>query len=149
MTFGYRRKKMIYTSYFAMLRNFPENVIPVSICGKAPDWYKGIQYKRLAPKYDFFMQYKEDGDESYYVKCYDERVTGILNADQVVKEIYSLLSEPDKEKDIALICYEKPSDFCHRHLVAEWLNENGYECEEWSKELLKNKLEQKEAELDL
>ena len=123
---------MIYTSYFAMLRNFPENVIPVSICGKAPDWYKGIQYKRLAPKYDFFMQYKEDGDESHYVKCYKEKVIGVLNADQVVNSIYSLLSGSDKEKDIALICYEKPSDFCHRHLVAEWINENGYECIEWS-----------------
>jgi SAM-dependent methyltransferase len=32
---------------------------------------------------------------------------------------------------IALICYEKPSDFCHRHLVADWLNENGIECKEW------------------
>lgn len=32
---------------------------------------------------------------------------------------------------IALICYEKPSDFCHRHLVADWLNKNGIPCEEW------------------
>ena len=32
---------------------------------------------------------------------------------------------------IALICYEKPTDFCHRHLVADWLNKNGIECEEW------------------
>ena len=26
-------------------------------------------------------------------------------------------------RDIALLCFEKPSDFCHRHLVASWLNE--------------------------
>ena len=38
------------------------------------------------------------------------------------------------ENDIALICYEKPSDFCHRHLVAEWLNQNGFKCEEWRSE---------------
>lgn len=31
---------------------------------------------------------------------------------------------------IALLCYEKPDDFCHRHLVADWLRKNGYECEE-------------------
>lgn len=37
----------------------------------------------------------------------------------------------DGENDIALICYEKPSDFCHRHLVSEWLNQNGFKCEEW------------------
>lgn len=35
------------------------------------------------------------------------------------------------ENDIALICYEKPSDFYHRHLVAEWLIKNGFQCEEW------------------
>ncbi len=45
---------MIYTTYFAQLRNLPENIIPVSICGKVPNWYKGLQYKKLAPKYDFF-----------------------------------------------------------------------------------------------
>lgn len=33
-------------------------------------------------------------------------------------------------KDIALICYEKPTDFCHRHLVAEWLTTNGIKCDE-------------------
>ena len=49
---------MIYTTYFAQLRNLPESIIPVSICGKAPSWYKGFQYKKLAPKYDFFMEWK-------------------------------------------------------------------------------------------
>ena len=29
----------------------------------------------------------------------------------------------NKDIDIALVCYEKPGDFCHRHLVADWLNE--------------------------
>ena len=24
-------------------------------------------------------------------------------------------------QDFALVCYEKPGDHCHRHLVAEWL----------------------------
>jgi len=23
---------------------------------------------------------------------------------------------------IILLCYEKPADFCHRHIVADWLN---------------------------
>lgn len=140
---------MIYTSYFAMLRNFPDDVVPIAICLKVPDWYKGIQYKKLAPKYDFFVQYLKDKNEEHYVDCFKKQVTGVLKADDIVNEIRSLLPAPDKDKDIVLLCYEKPSDFCHRHLVAEWLNENGYECEEWSKELLKNKSEQKETELDL
>lgn len=41
---------MFYTSYFANLKKLPDNVVPISICGKAPDWYSGLQYKKLAPK---------------------------------------------------------------------------------------------------
>ena len=132
---------MIYTSYFAKLKSFPDNIIPISICGKAPDWYKGLQYKKLAPKYDFFMKWKENHDNDYYIKCFNEQVLDKLNAEQIVKELYKLISNivlnpklfSDKSliPDIALICYEKPSDFCHRHLVADWLNKNGIECKEW------------------
>lgn len=34
---------MIYTSYFAKLKKLPNNIIPISICGKAPEFYKGLQ----------------------------------------------------------------------------------------------------------
>lgn len=47
---------MIFTTYFAKLKSLPSNTVPISICGKAPDWYKGLQYKKLAPKYRFFME---------------------------------------------------------------------------------------------
>lgn len=45
----------------------------------------------------------------------------------MVKELRSLVLDA---KDIAVICYKKPSDFCHRHLVVDWLNENGFEWED-------------------
>jgi hypothetical protein len=133
---------MIYTSYFAKLKSLPDNIIPISICGKAPDWYKGLQYKKLAPKYDFFMKWKENHDNDYYVKCFNEQVLDKLNAERVVKELDNLLlnqtttigynGDLKEVPRIALICYEKPSDFCHRHLVADWLNKNGFECEEFT-----------------
>lgn len=50
---------MIYTSYFAQLKNFPKDFVPISICGKAPDWYQGLQYKKLAPKWEFFQEWKK------------------------------------------------------------------------------------------
>ena len=65
---------MIYTSYFAKLKSLPEDLVPISICGKVPDWYKGLQYKKLAPKYDFFMKWKETHDDDYYVQQYYEQV---------------------------------------------------------------------------
>jgi hypothetical protein len=132
---------MIYTSYFAKLKDLPDNIIPISICGKAPDWYKGLQYKKLAPKYDFFMKWKENHDNDYYVKCYNDQVLDKLSFIRIITELHCLLPDEIKVKmespiynnedyHIALICYEKPSDFCHRHLVADWLRKHGYQCEE-------------------
>ena len=123
---------MIYTSYFAKLRSLPDNIIPISICGKAPEWYKGLQYKKVAPKYDFFMKWKQNHDNDYYIKCFNEQVLSTLNATSVVEDLKRLANVTDLENnDIALICYEKPTDFCHRHLVAEWLKNNNIPCEEW------------------
>ena len=36
-----------------------------------------------------------------------------------------------KLDSVILLCYEKPGDFCHRHLVADWLTKNGTECKEY------------------
>jgi uncharacterized protein (DUF488 family) len=58
-----------------------------------------------------------------------------LDVNQVVFELNELANGRFKDTDIALICYEKPSDFCHRHLVSKWLNENGYDCIEWNENL--------------
>ena len=112
---------MIYTSYFAKLKSLPENIIPISICGKAPDWYKGLQYKKLAPKYGFFMEWKKNHDNNYYIKCFSEQVLDKLNVLTVMRDLIDLVNSTEDHigKEIALICYGKPSDFCHRHLVAE------------------------------
>lgn len=66
------KDNMVYTSYFAKLKSLPDNIVPISICAKAPDWYKGLQYKKLAPKYDFFIKWKENHDNDYYIKCFNE-----------------------------------------------------------------------------
>ena len=132
---------MIYTSYFAKIKDLPQHIIPISIAGRAPEWYEGPQYKKLAPKYEFFMKWKETGDNDYYIKCFNEQVLDKLNPEEVVKELDNILLNNTTTIDyngdliqvpkIALICYEKPLDFCHRHLVADWLNKSGFKCEEY------------------
>lgn len=78
---------MIYTTYFANLKKLPEYVTPVSICGKAPYWYKGLQYKKLAPKYDFFMKWKETHDNDYYIKHFQKEVLDKLSPKETVIEL--------------------------------------------------------------
>lgn len=57
-----------------------------------------------------------------------------LNCNDVIKELLVLVGNfkgLNYYPDICLVCYEKPCDFCHRHLVADWLNEHGFKCKEW------------------
>ena len=117
----------IYTTYFAQLRNLPQNIVPISICGKAPNWYKGLQYKKLAPKYSFFSVWKETKDNNYYIEHFNKEVLSELKQSEVIKELRIL----SNNHSIALVCYEKPSDFCHRHLVSKWFKDANIEVEEW------------------
>ena len=138
---------MIFTTYFANLKKLPKNIIPISICGKAPLGYTGLQYKKLAPKYDFFMEWKETHDNTKYISCFNSRVLSVLTQEKVIEELTLLLSQEIRNKfdaflpysedtyHIALVCYETPNSFCHRHLVADWLNLFGLNCTEWEKKL--------------
>lgn len=119
---------MIYTTYFNNLVNLPDNIVPISICGKPPYWWRGREYKKLAPKASFFNVWKMTGNNDYYIKEFTRQVLDQLNPAEVVKELFEGVS-PDCA--IALLCYEKPNEFCHRHLAAQWLIDNGYQVKEY------------------
>ena len=73
-------------------------------------------------------------EESYkeYIKCFNEQVLDKLDWFQVYEELHDLAATCGKPQyEIALICYEKSSDFCHRHLVSDWFNKNLVACKEW------------------
>lgn len=118
---------MIYTSYFAKANKLPENIVPISISAKPPKGYKGLQYKKLAPTYQILMDWKASGNADEYIEAYDEEVLCCHKPAKVVVELMQL----SEGKDVALLCFEKPEDFCHRHLVAEWLTKAGFECHEY------------------
>lgn len=64
----------------------------ISIAGKAPEWYKGKEYKILAPKYWFFKKFKDKNDEKYldegfYTEQYYKEVLDKLNAKEVYDEL--------------------------------------------------------------
>ena len=123
---------MIYTTYFAKLKKLPKDIIPIAICAKPPKGYGGPVYMPLAPKYYFFAKYKINGDQEEFTENYIGQVLNKLNPVSVVTNLYYQACLAPNSCDIALVCFEKSSDFCHRHLVAEWLRNAGYECEEWS-----------------
>lgn len=124
---------MIYTSYFAKLKKTPWYYMPVSICAKPPAGYSGLEYKKLAPTYSILMEYKRGQDKERYIQRYETEVLDKLNPDDVVRDLLILTDNRkglDYGPEILLVCYEKPTDFCHRHLVAHWLSEYGYDVKE-------------------
>lgn len=38
--------------------------------------------------------------------------------------VRTILEAVAKDRDIVLCCYEKPDEFCHRHILAEWLGKD-------------------------
>lgn len=125
---------MILTSYFANIRNLPDNCEPIAICGKRPDSYTGKYVTYLAPKKYFFNIWRETRDNEYYIKHFNEEVLSVLDP----KTVESWLLTMANGKIPVLICYEKPGNFCHRHLVAKWLNDANIECKEFVKDESKN-----------
>lgn len=96
------------TSYFAKYKG--ENA--VSIAGKCPDWFKGRQYKKLAPKYDWWKKWRDESlSEEWYKEQYYKTILNKLDAKQVYEEL---------GEDAVLLCWEKSGKFCHRHLIADW-----------------------------
>lgn len=123
-----REKEMIYTGYYAKLKKYEEaGLTPISIAGKAPEFYKGVQYKKFAPSWHIFSRWKKKEIENFqYTLEFKREILDNLNKEEIKEFLLSFTG------DIILLCYEKSGDFCHRHIVAEWLtNEVGLETKEY------------------
>ena len=137
---------MIYTSYYhnvnGVLGKKP-NVRFCIISGYAPDWFveydkklnlKSFKCSKLAPKKAWWQEWHDkfkdnlESDESK--KWYTEKYyITVLNAVDP-KNIANALFEMSEHNDVCMLCFEIPDKFCHRHIVAEWLNNSGIECKE-------------------
>lgn len=118
----------IYTSYFSMLRHIPEDIIPVAISVYSPPGYKGLSMTTLAPSKDILFEYKKNPDEEKYTQAYMQQLNMLTP-----EAVYNILHKLTCGKDCVLLCYEKTGSFCHRNLVAQWMNSAGYEVQEWIK----------------
>lgn len=119
----------ILTTYFANIKNLPKDILPVSICGKPIHGWSYPEYKLLAPTWSIYNEIKNlGGTPERYTERYVREILENLDPGKVVNDLEGIL--PTGYSGIALVCYEKPGDFCHRGIVKEWLKFNGYEVEE-------------------
>ena len=119
----------IYTSYFGNAKMLKDNdIIIVGICCYPP---KNLKYniKEVAPTPEILDL---RNSRNNYITAYNKMIlfTDIANFLNKIEQI----SQENDGKDIALCCYEKPGDFCHRHLFADFLNKwvPNMDCHEFS-----------------
>ena len=119
--------KKIYTSNYARHGNNP-NAISISLT--VPEWYEGKRLEYLAPKSDMVGKIKK-GSENYNQRKYTREYVDLLRARNVnADKLIDFL--PD---GAILLCYEKPGDFCHRRLLADWVERHtGFVIPEWKNE---------------
>lgn len=129
------KQMKVYTSYFGNLKALGKaGIMPISIARYSPRWYNGPRYTEVSP-----TSYMLSGSCSHeeYLRRYDD-ILNHLNPTAVMEAVKRI----SMGKDVALCCYEKPGDFCHRHLLADWLNKNGYDIKEWEPEEKKEQVQQ-------
>lgn len=106
----------VKTGYFAQMKKYvAAGYMPIAITASVPVWYKGNSMQVFAPDWELVQDWKSGKitwDE------YTERYNSMLDR----RGISYALKILEQFENVVLICYEKPSDKCHRHLLAEYLN---------------------------
>lgn len=109
----------IYTSYFGNLPKLKKKGIkPINIALFPPKWYDGDELQNLTPDSTIFNGYKENIiTEERFKKFYEYKIKQ-LGKEKILKMIEDIADG----QDVALICFEAPGCFCHRHILADYLD---------------------------
>jgi len=115
---------MIYTSSHSLCKTDEYRMVAIS-GNKGKDYiddngneYNGEFYSKLAPKLLFWSKWHEMKDKVsfeestiFYIENYYNEVLSKLDPEEVYRDL----------NNSVLLCYEDSNEFCHRHIVAEWL----------------------------
>lgn len=125
------------TSYYARLKQVDQSkYTPIAISGDEGKLvgFVGRTEKRLSP-YTFFWKWKETEkqiEEDFNNNSIDQqthRQLKLENQWDYIQKFYTKVLKPLNPQEVyeglgenaVLLCFETPYAFCHRHLVAGWL----------------------------
>ena len=117
----------IATGYFAKSRAYADAGYALVNIAKVAPWFLPKELHlyslpQLAPT-DEILKLKNNPME--YEPMYRAQILSSLNPKVIYQRLWQICDSAKLDK-AALLCYESPDKFCHRHLVAEWLeNELG------------------------
>ena len=127
------------------MKNIPANYLCVGISRVCPDWlienepanFLFVKSNILAPSSQLLSDIKSGKiTQAEYTEKYKEqihktfsKIDGFLDFHDWIEKMDEEFS--DKYEAIVFLCYEKPTDFCHRHILREIFNyEYHIRCEE-------------------
>ena len=114
---------MIYTTYYAKLRDVPEGARVFSISNSQPEGMSLPQLWQVIPSWSDVQQYKQSGDWETFVNRYIQRLDSV---DKVTLLPHLV------DGDVVLVCYEKDASRCHRSILAEWITQEFcFPVKEW------------------
>lgn len=130
----------IYTSYFAKAGALKKlGIVPIGIAVSPPKFFDGPSIPFLAPKR--YMLSSSISAEKY-TELYKKEILGSFD----VKLFRTVVEQFSRGKDVALCCFEKPGDFCHRRLFADFVKEKfNYDIEEYVFETQKEEVKKPEV----
>ena len=131
---------LVFTSYYGNMRRLPKDAFIVQTSNSIP---KGIEpsvvWNHAMPDYGTVSQYKEDIKAAESISDPQEKERAIRKAENRYKDAYwgklfnetkylaanlQRLLKDAAGRPIFLMCYEKIGDFCHRHILSEFINKN-------------------------
>ena len=118
----------IFTSYFSNPKfNKRKDSFFIPICSTIPNnvlFY--THYKEVAPDLTEVVKLKNqktitEESKSVFIEKYIQKLD-ILRENKTLDKYVKDLEDRVKYADVYLLCYERPVEFYHRHILAKYLN---------------------------
>ena len=110
----------LYTSHWGNTELADLAAVPIAISRGKPRWRLPYRYRvlgQLAPSREVFSIEDPDEFTAAYLAQLDE-----LGAEKAVSDLARIGTEHGG-RPLVLLCFEAPGEFCHRRILADWLEE--------------------------
>lgn len=140
----------LYTSYFAQLRKFPQNLVGLSTAVWNPKWRPMGKDKRGVICVDcppFKPGHECEGlcngscnpkhpEDCAFLKTYKAQLDrlNLISIQQSLGKLANEIAQREKlnSVDFAFLVYETPTNPCsERWMIQQWFKEHGVKIEEW------------------
>ena len=118
----------IYTSCFNYAKRLDSSkFFVVSISRFPPKWFQGYKCFEFAPSAELLRRFKGGLSKYHYGLVYRHEVLESID----VHHVFEGLARLACGRDIVLCCFEPAYEFCHRRLLARYVQEVwGYSIDE-------------------